>query len=157
MIDPRELMQLAIDKTVEGIADGQSPFGCAIANQSGVVVVAHNVVKRTTDITAHAEVTAIREACRELDRIFLQDCIVATTCEPCPMCMSALHWARVQHVYFGASIGDAAATGFNELSIPAAEILQTGESTVTLTGGIEVDQCGALFQRWIQDTGGETY
>ena len=86
----------------------------------------------TTDITAHAEVNAIREACREIGNIFLDGAIVATTCEPCPMCMSALHWARVDTVYYGATIADADDAGFNELQLPAAELLRIGGSKLKL-------------------------
>ncbi|MEM7290691.1 MAG: nucleoside deaminase [Pseudomonadota bacterium] len=103
-------MQLAIDKTREGIARGQSPFGCAIARDGVVIAVAHNTVLETTDITAHAEVNALRQACREVEDIHLAGAVVATTCEPCPMCMAALHWARVDTVYFGATIDDAEQT-----------------------------------------------
>ena len=110
-MDPAALMQLAIDKCREGLAKGQSPFGCAIAQGDRVIAAAHNTVVLTTDITAHAEVNAIRQGCRAIDEIFLDEAIVATTCEPCPMCMAALHWARVQTVYFGATIADADEAG----------------------------------------------
>ena len=74
----------------------------------------HNTVLATTDITAHAEVNALRSACHAARDIFLEGAIVATTCEPCPMCTAALHWARVRTVYFGATIDDAADAGFND-------------------------------------------
>jgi tRNA(Arg) A34 adenosine deaminase TadA len=103
----------------------------------------------TTDITAHAEVNAIREACRTVDDIFLEGAIVATTCEPCPMCMAALHWARVDTVYFGATIADANAAGFNELQLPAAELLRLGGSTLKLVPHVLPDECKALFEEWL--------
>lgn len=148
MVTPQELMQLAIEKCREGIAAGQTPFGCAIALGDRVLAVEHNVVWRTTDITAHAEITALRAACQSSGQIHLQDCLVATTCEPCPMCMAALHWARVAEVYFGASIADAGAAGFNELELPAAELLQRGGSHVRLHEGLLADECRRLFQEW---------
>src|SRR3972149_11137296 len=110
-MDPTELMQLAIDKCREGLAAGQSPFGCAIARDGQLLACPHNPVALTTDITAHAEVNAIREACRHVGDIFLEGAIVATTCEPCPMCVSALHWARVETGDYGATIADAEAAG----------------------------------------------
>lgn len=143
-------MQLAIDKCREGIAVGQTPFGCAIARGEQVLAVCHNVVFATTDITAHAEVQALRTACQQSQAILLEGCLVASTCEPCPMCMAALHWARVSAVYFGASIDDAAAAGFNELQLPAAEVLQRGGSTVKLEGGVMADACRALFTEWTE-------
>ena len=148
MIEPEHLMQLAIDAARRGIAAGQSPFGCAIASPDGVVAVAHNQVLATTDITCHAEVNALRQACREVGAIHLTGYAVATTCEPCPMCMAALHWARVDKVYYGASIADAAAAGFNELHLAAAELLRMGQSSVELVPGILAAECSALFAEW---------
>lgn len=146
----KELMHLAIEKARAGIRVGQSPFGCAIAHGERVIAVAHNTVLATTDITAHAEMNAIRLACQSLGRIHLTECVVATTCEPCPMCMAALHWARVEQVYFGATISDAEAAGFNELKLPAAELLKIGGSRVALAAGIMGPECQALFAEWRQ-------
>ncbi len=156
MYDPNELMQLAIQKCREGIARGNSPFGCAIARDGELLAVSHNVVWDTTDITAHAEVTAVREACRAAQQILLEGCIVATTCEPCPMCMSALHWARVESVYYGATIADAADAGFNELSISAQDIVRLGRSPVQLFPDTLRDECRQLFVEW-QGAGGAAY
>jgi tRNA(Arg) A34 adenosine deaminase TadA len=147
-MDPSVLMRLAIEKCREGIAAGQSPFGCAIAQDGAVISCSHNTVVLTTDITAHAEVNAIREACRETGGIFLEGAIVATTCEPCPMCMSALHWARVDTVYFGATIADADDAGFNELNLPAAELLRIGGSKLKLVPQVLPAECRALFAEW---------
>jgi tRNA(Arg) A34 adenosine deaminase TadA len=147
-MDPSVLMRQAIEKCREGIAAGQSPFGCAIAQDGALISCAHNTVVLTTDITAHAEINAIREACREIDSIFLDGAIVATTCEPCPMCMSALHWARVDTVYYGATIADADDAGFNELQLPAAELLRIGNSAVKLVPQVLPAECRALFAEW---------
>lgn len=146
-------MQLAVDKCRQGLAAGQSPFGCAIAMNRGgadeLVACAHNTVVLTTDITAHAEVNALREGCRHTGGIFLEGGVVATTCEPCPMCMAALHWARVETVYYGASIADAEKAGFNELQLPAADLLKAGGSHVKLVGGVLVEPCRKLFDEWL--------
>lgn len=146
---PDALMQVAIDKCREGLAEGQSPFGCAVAIGDQVVAVAHNTVVLTTDITAHAEINALREGCRATGKIFLERATVATTCEPCPMCMAALHWARVEHVYFGATIDDATQAGFNELALPAADLLRLGGSSVRLTGEVRRADCRQLFDEWL--------
>ena len=145
---PSELMQLAIEKARAGIAAGQSPFGCAIARGDDVLSCSHNMVVLTNDITAHAEVNAVREACRAVGDIFLSGAIVATTCEPCPMCMAALHWARVDTVYYGASIGDADEAGFNELQLPAAELLRLGDSRLKLVPQVLPAECKQLFAEW---------
>ncbi len=148
MIEPAELMRLAIQVCQKGVDQGQSPFGCAIALGDQVIAHTHNTVLLSTDVTAHAEVNALREACRNTGEILLPDAIVATTCEPCPMCMAALHWARVKTVYYGASIADANSAGFNELQLPAAELLRIGGSTVELVGDLLADECRELFGRW---------
>jgi tRNA(Arg) A34 adenosine deaminase TadA len=147
-MDPAELMRLAIEKTRQGIGVGQSPFGCAIARDGNVLSCSHNTVVLTTDITAHAEVNAIREACRTVGDIFLDGAIVATTCEPCPMCMAALHWARVDTVYYGATIADADAAGFNELQLPAKELLRLGKSGLKLVPQVLPAECRELFAEW---------
>ena len=157
MIEPEELMRLAIAKAREGVRAGQSPFGCAIANDQGVVAAAHNTVIATTDITAHAEVNALRAACQKTQAIFLTGCLVATTCEPCPMCMSALHWARVETVHYGATISDAESAGFNELRLPAAELLRSGGSSVSLIGETLHDECRTLFTEWSQSANRTVY
>ena len=150
-------MKVAIDAARRGVAAGQSPFGCAIAIDGKVLAACHNTVWLTTDSTAHAEVNAIREGCRRRGKILLDEAIVATTCEPCPMCMAALHWARVKSVHYGASIDDAAEAGFNELKLPAAEMLRLGGSHIQLTSGCMEDECRALFQLWKETDQSETY
>jgi guanine deaminase len=147
-MEPSELMQLAIEKCRQGIRAGQSPFGCAIAQGDRVIACSHNTVVQTTDITAHAEVNAVREACRAVGNIFLDGAIVATTCEPCPMCMAALHWARVDTVYYGATIADADEAGFNELQLPAAELLRLGGSKLKLVPRVLPAECRELFAEW---------
>jgi len=157
MIGPAELMKLAIEACKRGIAAGQSPFGCAIALGDRVVAESHNTVVLTTDITAHAEVNAIRAGCLKVNDIFLTDAVVATTCEPCPMCMAALHWARVGTVYYGATIADADDSGFNELQLPAAELLRIGGSQVKLMDGLLVDECRELFRLWKNNPARKAY
>jgi guanine deaminase len=147
-MDIERLMRLAIDKAREGIAAGQTPFGCAIALHEDVIAVAHNSVWSTTDITAHAEIMALRQACAATRQVHLPGAIVATTCEPCPMCMAALHWARVETVYYGARIADATVAGFNELHISAADVVRQGGSPIKLVSGVLAEECVALFDEW---------
>src|SRR4051812_47796737 len=110
-------MRLAIETCRQGIEAGQSPFGACIVRGDELVVAAHNVVWQETDATAHAEVNAIRLACRKLASIDLTGCRIYSTTEPCPMCFSAIHWAKIDAIYFGTTIPDANALGFSELSI----------------------------------------
>ncbi len=156
-MDPEDLMRRAIQIAHAGIDAGQSPFGCAIAQDDLVIACRHNTVLDTLDITAHAEINALRTACQATGAVHLIGTSVATTCEPCPMCMAALHWAQVKTVYFGATIADAQDAGFNELKLPAAELLQRGGSRVRLVGGVLVDECRQLFARWQQRPGSQSY
>ena len=142
------LMRLAISEAEKGIATGQSPFGCAISLNGEVIASAHNHVVSDVDATAHAEVNAIRAACKNTNNIHLVGAIVATTCEPCPMCMAALHWARVEQVYYGATIADAEHAGFNELTLSAKSLLQQGGSTIKLIHGPLQAECQNLFKQW---------
>ena len=157
MITPDELMRLAIDKCRQGIAAGGSPFGCAIARGNEVLSVAHNLVLSTTDITAHAEIVAIRGANRHTGDILLEGATVATTCEPCPMCAAALHWARVERVYFGARIHDATQAGFNELHVPIEQLFALGGSRVQLVPDLLAEECRALFSEWRNTPGTRSY
>ena len=157
MLEPERLMRLAIEAAHQGIRAGQSPFGCAIASDAGVVAVAHNQVLATTDITCHAEVNAVRQACRAIGDVHLTGFTVATTCEPCPMCTAALHWARVGIIYYGASIADAAAAGFNELEVPAGELLRLGSSSVEIVPGVLAPECKELFREWAQNPAARSY
>ncbi|MBF0330383.1 MAG: nucleoside deaminase [Candidatus Omnitrophica bacterium] len=142
-------MRLAIGRAVEGIAAGQTPFGACIVTAEGVVVACeHNVVWQTTDITAHGEVTAIRSACQALLAIDLSDCTIYSTTEPCPMCFSAIHWAKIRRIVYGASIADAQAAGFNELTIANTLMKREGGSSVEIEGGCLKEECVPLFARW---------
>ncbi len=143
-----QFMKLAIEKTKEGILAGQSPFGAIIVKEGKVVASAHNRVWKTCDPTAHAEVNAIREAAKKLDTIDLSGTVMYTTCEPCPMCLSAIHWAKIDVVYFGATITDAADAGFKELEFPAKELAKLGKSPLKVEDGLCREECAALFPLW---------
>ena len=141
-------MRLAIRQAEEGIAAGQSPFGAAVVHGGVLVAAAHNTVWRDLDPTAHAEINAIRQAAAQLRRIGLNGCTMYTTCEPCPMCLSALHWSRIDAVYYGAAIADAQAAGFCELCVPAARLAELGGSPLRVVAGPLSQECVALFARW---------
>ena len=150
-------MRLAIAKGMEGVAAGQTPFGACIVRGDEAVATTHNVVLRTTDITAHAEVTAIRESCRALGTIDLAGCVIYSTCEPCPMCFSACHWANLGRIVYGASIADAAACGFRELSISNDQMKQLGGSAVEVEAGFLRDETLELFRAWSRRPERRTY
>jgi tRNA(Arg) A34 adenosine deaminase TadA len=141
-------MQVAIDEARRGIAAGQTPFGAVIVRGDELVAGAHNVVWRETDATAHAEMTAIRMACRALHSISLSGCRIYTTCEPCPMCLAASHWAGLDELYYGAEIADAKGAGFNELTIPCEKMKELGQSRIKIVSGILSEECRGLFAEW---------
>jgi len=153
-----ELMRAAIEAAKAGIAAGQSPFGAAIATGTGeIVVAAHNRVRADGDITAHAEVVAIREACAKLGAIDLTGHVMAATCEPCPMCAAGIHWARLDEVSFGATIADAARAGFHELPLAPASLYAQGGSPVRVIPHVLRDECAALFALWKKGPRAEPY
>lgn len=111
-------MQKAIELSARGIAGNEGgPFGCVIVKGDTIVGQGNNRVTSTNDPTAHAEVVAIRDACKNLQTFQLADCEVYTSCEPCPMCMGAIYWARPKKVYFANTRLDAAAIGFDDSMI----------------------------------------
>ena len=118
-------MNLAIRKAFDGIQKGQTPFGACIVLNDETLSCSHNMVWAANDITAHAEVCAIREACRKTHSIDLNGADIYSTCEPCPMCFSACHWAKIKTIYYAATIEDASKHGFNELSISNESMKQT--------------------------------
>ncbi|OQP52726.1 nucleoside deaminase [Niastella populi] len=108
-------MQAALDLARKGMNSGiGGPFGCIIVKGDTIVGKGCNSVSSTNDPTAHAEVVAIRDACNNLQTFQLTDCEIYTSCEPCPMCMGAIYWARPKKVYFGATRHDAADAGFDD-------------------------------------------
>jgi len=147
-MNEHEYMRLAIDAARDGIAAGQAPFGAVVVAGEAVVAVAHNTVWRDTDPTAHAEVNAIRQAALLLRRIGLGGCTMFTTCEPCPMCLAAIHWSKIEAVIYGATIADAVAAGFCELCVDADKLAQLGGSRLCVARGPLREECAELFHLW---------
>lgn len=114
MQDHSTYMHLAIDLANKNILSGGGPFGAVIVRNNMVVGTGANQVTNHNDPTAHAEILAIREASRYLNNYNLSDCTLYTTCEPCPMCLGAIYWARIPHVYYGNNRQDAADIGFDD-------------------------------------------
>ncbi|XP_042062850.1 guanosine deaminase isoform X1 [Salvia splendens] len=105
----------AVEEAYKGVDSGDGgPFGAVVVHNDEVVVRCHNMVLKHTDPTAHAEVTAIREACKKLNRIELSDCEIYASCEPCPMCFGAIHLSRIKRLVYGAKAEAAIAIGFDD-------------------------------------------
>jgi len=115
MTDDETFMRRAIQLAQKGADDNLGgPFGCVIVRDGKIVGEGSNQVTSTNDPTAHAEIVAIREACRNLNSFQLDRCTVYTSCEPCPMCLGAIYWARPAGLFIAATRDDAAAAGFDD-------------------------------------------
>ena len=143
-----KFMRLAIRKARQGAQTGQTPFGACIVKKGKPVSLAHNQVWRTGDVTAHAEIVAIRQACRKLKTIDLSGCVIYSTTEPCPMCFAACHWARISKIVYGAKIQDARRIGFNELAISNQTLKRLGKSRIKIAGGFLRQENLELFNYW---------
>lgn len=108
-------MKMAIELSRDGMDQGKGgPFGCVIVKNGKVIGKGSNSVSLTNDPTAHAEMVAIRDACKNLGHFQLEDCELYTSCEPCPMCLGAIYWARPSKVFYANSKKDAAEIGFDD-------------------------------------------
>mgnify|MGYP001168711923 CR=1 FL=1 len=142
------LMRAAITEAAAGVAAGDGgPFGAVIVREGRVIARAHNQVVGLKDPSAHAEVQAIRAACRALDTFDLSGCEIYATCEPCPMCFAAIHWARLDRLHFGASRSDAAAVGFDDAAI--YDVLAGRRPPgFTVNANVDADDCRHLLKQW---------
>ncbi|MFO0793268.1 MAG: nucleoside deaminase [Candidatus Brocadiaceae bacterium] len=150
-------MRLAINKAKEGIKQGQTPFGACITKNREVVTCVHNRVWEDTDITGHAEICAIRDACRKLNVVDLTGCVIYSTCEPCPMCFSACHWAKISKIVYGARIEDAKKLGFSELTISNDTMKKSGNSPIEIVGDVLRDENMELFRLWSEQENKKVY
>uniref|UniRef100_A0A7S2TTV5 CMP/dCMP-type deaminase domain-containing protein n=1 Tax=Lotharella oceanica TaxID=641309 RepID=A0A7S2TTV5_9EUKA len=141
----KKYMDIAVQEAQEGVKRGEGgPFGAVIVDSKGEVVArAHNMVLQTNDPTAHAEVTCIRKASAKLGKFDLSDCKIYSTCEPCPMCFGAIHWAKLPVCVYGATAKDAADAGFDDAFIYNAIRKTTTEKKCEMvqqqhTGAVDV-------------------
>ena len=145
----KKWMKLAIRSAQKGIRCLEGgPFGAVIVHKGKAIATAHNTVLKDRDATCHAEIHAIRQASRKLKRFDLSDCVIYSTTEPCPMCFSAIHWARLCAVVYGTSIEDVQKRGFNELSISSYQMKRVGKSPVHIRAGFAKKECLLLLKLW---------
>jgi tRNA(Arg) A34 adenosine deaminase TadA len=140
-----EAMRAAIDVCRKGMEADQDPFGAVIVRDGRVLAACYNTVRKDLDPTAHAEINALRQAAREAGSTSLGGSVLYSTCEPCPMCASAIWWAGIDRVVFGAAIADALSVGFSQLQIPAAEVGRIGGHTRFEHGPLR-EECAALLR-----------
>jgi guanine deaminase len=157
MIDPRSIantfMARSIQLAVENVRRGRGgPFGCVVVKEGNIVAEGVNQVTATNDPTAHAEVLAIRQACQKLHCFELSGCDLYTSCEPCPMCLSAIYWARIDKVYFGSLAEDAAKIGFDDAAIHREIVLPLGERKIPMIQTMR-EEALAAFRVWEENSG----
>lgn len=144
-----EFLRRAIALATENVVAGKGgPFGAVIVKDGRIVGEGANSVTATNDPTAHGEVNAIRAACKTLNTFMLRGCELYTSCEPCPMCLSAAHWARLDAVYFGASAADAARAGFDDAFLYAEFRKDPGERSLPARQML-ADEAWSSFAAWL--------
>ena len=141
----REAIALARSGMERG--DG-GPFGCVIVKDGQVVGRGNNCVTSTNDPTAHAEMVAIREACKALGDFQLTGCTLYTSCEPCPMCLGAIYWARPDRIVFAATREDAAAAGFDDQLIYDELPLPPEQRRIPTSAFVLREEANAVFTAW---------
>ena len=109
-----KFMQRAIELSIQSVNEGTGPFGAVIVKDNKIISEGFNTVTLANDPTSHAEIVAIRSACKILNNFSLENCILYTTCEPCPMCLSAIYWAHIDKVYYANTRSDAQKIDFSD-------------------------------------------
>ena len=142
-------MRRAISLSRERMEAGDGgPFGAVVVKQGRIVGEGNNRVTTANDPTAHAEVVAIREACRTLGSFSLEGCDIYSSCEPCPMCLAAIYWARIRHLYFANSRADAARIDFDDDLIYREVALPIEDRSLPATR-LLADEARAVFDEWL--------
>jgi guanine deaminase len=145
---PAELLRYAVRLSAEQMRAGAGgPFGALIVRDGEVIAEGWNCVTSDNDPTAHAEVTAIRRACQALGTFSLQGCEIYTSCEPCPMCLAAIYWARLDRVTYANTREDAAAIGFDDAQI-YGEVSKPVEDRVIPMIRLDLPEAHAVFAEW---------
>ena len=137
----------AIELAVECVQGNGGPFSALVVKGGRVIATGTNEVTRMNDPTAHAEIVAIRKACRVLGAFQLSGCDVYTSCEPCPMCLGALYWARPAHIFFAATRDDAAAAGFDDSLIYRQIELPHSQRSIPMIQVVD-EQATRPFEKW---------
>lgn len=157
MNEPLEYMQQAVQLSALAIHKNEGgPFGCVIVKDGKVVGRGNNKVFKNNDPTAHAEIVAIRDACASLHTNTLDGCELYTSCEPCPMCMAAVYWARIKKVYYANTAEDAARIGFDDKAIHFELMKPIAERSLPMEN-IGRDIANQVFAEWHEREDRELY
>lgn len=142
-------MREAINLSRQNVRENKGgPFAAVIVKNGAVIARGTNLVTSTNDPTAHAEIVAIREACRTLGSFQLDGCDVYTSCEPCPMCLGAIYWARPRGIYYANSRDDAARIGFDDRAIYDEFARPHGERRIPMIQVLQ-EEANVVFQEWL--------
>ena len=141
-------MLVAIQEAEKALLLGYKPFGACVVKNKSVVSSSFNLVKQSLDITAHAEVEAIKIACRNLNTLNLSGCTLFTTCEPCLMCIGLCFWAKISTLYYGINIDDAIKYDSRQLNISTKKICEIGFENIKIEGGLLRNEILDLFSKW---------
>lgn len=146
-------MQKAKENAENGINKNEGgPFGAVIVDKEGNIISnGNNKVIKEKDPTAHAEIIAIREACKKLDTYDLSDCILYTSCEPCPMCLSAIIWANIKEIYYGCTKDDAGEIGFRDDAI--YDFIKGKDNSLLSLKQINREECLKIFEIYKKSDG----
>lgn len=144
-----DFIEEAINLSEVGIEFGGGPFGCVIVKQNKIIARGFNLVSTTTDPTAHAEIVAIRDACKALNSTDLSECILYTSCEPCPMCMAAIYWARIGRVFYSNTSKDAEKMGFEDYQLYNELALSPDRRRIPMVN-LGREKAAKVFNQWNQ-------
>lgn len=142
-----KFMRRAIELSVRNVEEGGGPFGAVIVKNGEIIAEGTNRVTADHDPTAHAEVSAIRKAAKQLDTFDLSGCDIYSSCEPCPMCLGAIYWAHLDNLYYGNTKADAKAIGFDD-SFIYDEINLLPEERQLKTSQYLPEEAIAAFEKW---------
>jgi guanine deaminase len=145
--DDIRFLKRAIELSEKNIAKGGGPFGAVIVADNTILAESGNNVRIHNDPTAHAEVEAIRMACKKKKSFSLENCTIYASCEPCPMCLSAIYWAKISRIVFAASRSHAAEAGFNDAFL-YEEMQQDIASRSIPTIQIQLEDTNKVFKKW---------
>lgn len=140
-------MRLAIEASLKSIDNGGGPFGAVVVKDGEVVAVASNSVTLDNDPTAHAEVNAIRQACKKLGTFDLSGCEIYASCQPCPMCLAAIYWARIDKLYYANTKIDANKIGFSDNFI-YEEFAKSESERIIKTTTLLRNEAIKIFEKW---------
>ena len=144
-------MSRAIELSIQSVNNGTGPFGAVIVKNEKIIAEGSNKVTSTNDPTAHGEIVAIREACKQLNNFSLSGCELYSSCEPCPLCLSAIYWARINKIYYANTREDARKIDFDDSFIYSEIKKNIDERKITMTQMMR-DEALKVFELWDKKT-----